>query len=761
MTETGTRRAPVVGTRPPRADAADKVVGKAVYGHDVRLPRMAYGRVLRSPHAHARILSVDTSRADALPGVYAVATAADLPKAADRTERLGEGSINYRFMSDNTFARDKVLYHGHPVAAVAARTLALAKEALDLIDIEYELLDPVLDVRQAMAEDAPLLHDDLHTRSLAGSAEEPSNIASHLQFLLGDPDAGFAEADVIVEREFQTAMVHQGYLETHASTAVWDAYGNVTIYTTTQGAFDVRNQVHQLLAHPLSKIIVVPTEVGGAFGGKNEGYVDVAAAVLARKAGRPVRVVMTRTESLLATGPSSGTWMRVKLGATRDGRMTAAEIEMAYEGGAYPGAPMGAGSNCILAGYDIPNVRLDAYDVVVNKPRVSSYRAPGATQSTFAGEAAVDELATVLGIDPVAFRLQNIAEEGSLRPNGAPHDLIAAKEVMEALADHPHIKAPLEKTSGPIRRGRGIALGYWGNWGARSSVTIEVNPDGSVSALMGSVDITGTRTSIAMQIADTLGLDLSRITVTVGDTQSAGYSDTSGGSRTTMATGIAAVKAADQVMTGMRERAALLWGCDVDQVTYEPLDSDEPVLVNGADATTLTFSEVAARLRETGGALRGQGDVNVRRWGGAFGANIVDVEVDAETGGVRLLRFTALQNVGKAIHPGQVEGQIRGGATQGIGWGLYEGYVYDEQGHLLNANLLDYKIPTALDVPPIDCVILEIPWPDHPFGVRGVGETPIVPPPAAIANAIYDAIGARQYELPMTPARILESLGVI
>jgi xanthine dehydrogenase molybdenum-binding subunit len=751
----------VIGTRPPRADAFEKVVGKAVFGPDVNLPRMAYGRILRSPHAHARIVRIDTTRAEALDGVYAVATAADLPEAADRTERVGEGSVNYKYMRDNTFAGDKVLYHGHPIAAVAARTQQIAEQALDLIDVEYELLDPVLDVRQAMAADSPLLHEGMYTRSLAGTADTPSNVASQFQFLQGDPEQGFAQADVVVERTFETAMVHQGYIEPHAATAVWDADGTLTVYTTTQGAFDIRSQVHELLGYPLSKIIVVPTEVGGAFGGKNVGYVEVPAAVLARKSGRPVRVVMTREEVFLASGPSSGTWMRVKMGATREGRITAAEVELLYEAGAYPGSPVGAGANCILAGYDIPNARLDGYDVVVNKPRVGAYRAPGATQSTFAGEAVIDELAEKLGLDPVEFRLRNIAIHGTPRLNGGFHEHIAAREVMEAVRDHPHYNAPLERGAGILRRGRGVALAYWGNWGARSSVTLEVNADGTVSMLMGSVDITGTRTSIAMQAAEALGLPLAHIKPAMGNTQTSGYSDASGGSRTTMATGVAAVKAAEEVIAKMCERAAVIWVCEPEQVAYTNTGPDAGTFTCSTNDETMPFVEVAAKLGETGGALRGQGDVNVRRWGAAFGANIADVEVDIETGSVRLLRFTAVQNVGKAIHPGQVEGQLRGGATQGIGWGLYEGYAYDGQGHMLNANLLDYKLPTALDVPAIETEILEIPWPEHPFGVRGVGETPIVGPPAAIANAVYDAIGERQRALPMTPARILESLGII
>ena len=739
----------IVGSRPPRVDAKSKVTGQALYGPDINLPGMLHGKTLRSPHAHARIRSIDASKAEALPGVYGVITAADFPEVADVEAEAGETMVNYKRLADNNLASDKVFYVGHAVAAVAASSLQIAEEAIKLIEVDYEVLPPVLDVRKAMQPDAPLLHEELHTDSLAGKSEKPSNIARHFQHVKGDLEQGFAEADIIVEREFRTAPVHQGYIEPHGATAVWGADGALTIYASTQGVFLTRQQVSELLRYPMSKIKVIPTEVGGGFGGKSPSYIEAPAALLSRKTGHPVRIVMSRADVLRATGPTSGTYIKVKMGATKEGKLTAAQAELCYEAGAYPGSPVGAGAMVLLAGYDIPNGQIDGYDVVVNKPRTAAYRAPGGTQAGFAAEQVIDELAEKLGMDPVEFRLKNVAHEGTRRLDGPLHKSIAAEEILGTVLDHPHYNAPLD---GP-NQGRGVALGFWGNWGARSSVAINVNSDGTVSLISGSVDLTGSRTSVAMQAAEILDLPLDKIKSTHTDTDSIGYANTSGGSRTTMATGIAAIEAARDVVAQMRAEAAKVWEVPAETVTYE-----KGTFKGQTAEQRLSFEALAGRLS---GPLTGQGNVNVEDWGGAFGAHIVDVEVDPETGQVKILRYTTIQNAGKAIHPGQVEGQMQGGAVQGIGWALFEGYEYNEDGQLLNPNLLDYKLPTALDVPEIEAVILEKPFPGHPLGVRGVGETPIVPPAAAIANAVYRAIGKRVNQLPITPARILETLEVI
>jgi CO/xanthine dehydrogenase Mo-binding subunit len=697
--------------------------------------------MVRSPHAHARILSIDASRALALPGVHAVVTAQDLPQAAE-----------------NILASTKVLYVGHPVAAVAADDPQIAAHAVQLVDVEYEVLPAVVDVLEAAQPGAPLLHEDMVTRSLAGTSESPSNVASHFQHLKGDPERGFAEADVIVEREFRTATVHQGYIEPHAATALWGPDDNLTVYCTTQGSFAVRDHLAQTLDHPMSKIHVVPTEVGGAFGGKNDAYVETPAALLSRKSGRLVQMVMNRAEVFIASGPTSGTVIRVKAGATRDGRITAVQAELYYEAGAYPGSPVGSGAGVIFGPYDIPHGRIDGYDVVLNKPKIGSYRAPGATPANFAGEQVIDELADKIGMDPLKFRMRNRAQEGTRRIDGSVHNDIGCTEVLQAAREHPHYRAPLE---GPYRA-RGVAFGSWGNWGAESSSTISVNGDGTVTLATGSVDITGTRTSLAMQAAEILGLTVEQVKPSVVDTDSIGYTEVSAGSRTTVATGHSVIQAARDVIAQMCERASIVWGVAADTVSFESHAASGPTFSTvPSPSQTMTLADLAAMLPQTGGPVTGVGNVNVREWGGTFGAHIVDLEVDPDTGKVTLLRYTVIQDIGKAVHPTQVEGQLQGGATQGIGWALYEGYQYDETGQMLNPTLLDYKLPTALDVPPIDTVIVEVPYPKHPFGIRGVGEMPIVPPPAAIANAIYRAVGVRIDQLPMTPAHILAQMGVI
>ncbi len=733
----------VIGTRPIRHDGTDKVTGRASFGADIRLPGMLYGKVLRSPHAHARIRSIDTSQAEALPGVKAVVTTADLPDIADPGE--GEG---LRYQRANILARDKVLYHGHAVVAVSATSPHIAEEALALIKVDYEVLPPVLDVRQAMADDAPILLDDLRTDEMGQKGEKPTNIASHMQHQRGDVEGGFQEAAVIVEREFHTATVHQGYIEPQTATALYNADGQLTIWCSTQGAFGVRDQVSDILQMPVSRIRVIPMEIGGGFGGKNSVYLEPVAALLSKKSGhRPVKMVMTRAEVLAATGPGSGSTIRVKMGADERGRITAAEASLAYEAGAFPGSPVDSGASIIFAPYRLENVQIDGYDVVVNKPRASAYRAPGATNAAFAGEVVIDELCEQLGMDPLEFRALNGAQEGDRRPDGPVHPRIGYLETIEAARNHPHYSAPLE---GP-NQGRGVATALWGNWGGRSSATANVNPDGTVNLLMGSVDLSGTRTSVAMQLAETLGIPVEDVKPRVADTDEVGYTEGSYGSRTTFATGWAAYELGERLKCELIERAAQLWDVDPDEVTIE-----DGVCSSGDQR--ITFKELAARLDETGGPVMVSATVLPDGYGPGVAAHIVDVEVDPETGKVDILRYTAAQDVGKAVHPSLVEGQIQGGATQGIGWALNEEYVYDEEGHLLNANLLDYRTPTCLDLPMIDTVLVEVPNPGHPYGVRGVGEPPIIPPPAAIANAIYRAVGVRMNVLPMSPANILEAL---
>ena len=609
-----------------------------------------------------------------------------------------------------------------------------------------------------MAPDAPLLHEDLKTSSMGETADNPSNVASHLQHKKGDLDRGFNEADVIIEREFVTGTVHQGYIEPHNATALYNPDGQLTVWCSTQGAFVVREQLAEILQHPVSKIKVVPMEIGGGFGGKISVYIKPVAALLAKKTGKPVKVLMNRTDVFEGTGPTPASYIRVKMGTTKAGQLTAAEAYLAFEAGAYPGSPVGAGTMCIFAPYNIENVLVDGYDVVVNKPKTAAYRAPGATNTAFGSETVIDELAQALNIDALAFRLLNGVKEGDRRADGPVYPRIGFIETVEAAKEHPHYSAP----NGKKHHGRGVAAGFWFNVGLQSSVTISVNSDGTINLIEGSTDIGGTRASVAMQAAEVLGIPAGSVNPTVVDTNSVGYTAVTGGSRTTFATGYAAYEAAQDVKRQMMERAAKIWGIHEDNVRFADgeFSSVNRTWRYGKEEK-ISFRDLAARLVETGGTIVGTAAVDPAGVGCTFAAHIVDVEVDEETGKVQILRYTATQDAGKAIHPSYVEGQIQGGVAQGIGWALNEEYIYNAEGAMTNASFLDYRIPTCLDLPMIDTVIVEVPNPGHPYGVRGVGEVPIVPPPAAIANAIYDAVGVRMTELPMSPARLLKAMGKI
>lgn len=741
----------VIGTRPVRHDGVDKVTGRAVYGADLKLTGMLQGAIARSPHAHARIKKIDTSKAEALPGVRAVVTSADFPEQGDRVVDLGEGTANMRHLTQNVMAREKVLYKGHAVAAVAADNIHIAETAAGLIEVDYEPLPALLDVRAAMQSDAPILNDDIRTQMLGFEGDEsdqPTNIAKHFRFEAGDIEKGFSEADVIVEREFETATVHQGYIEPHNATALWNADGKVTVWMSTQGSFTARQQTAELLRIPVSSVKVVPLEIGGGFGGKISVYLPPVAAALSKKTGRPVKIVMSRADVLEATGPTPGSYMKVKLGATKDGRLVAGDAWIAFEAGAFTGSPVGPACMCVFSCYDLPNGKVEGFDVCVNKPRSNAYRAPGSTHVAFATETLIDEICEKIGADPIEFRLKNAAREGVRRVDGPVYNRVGLIECIEAIRDSEHYRSPLEGKY----RGRGIASGFWFNAGLKSSVTATVNYDGTVTLVEGSTDIGGSRTGIAMQLAETLGITAEEVIPAVVDTDSVGYTDVTGGSRVTFATGIAAVEAAKDIQRQLLQRAAFLWETEADQVRYE----DGGVV--GPDGQRMSFRELAGKLHNSGGPVIGSGTSSEAAQSGAFGTHCVDVEVDPELGKVQILRYTVAQDAGTAIHPSYVEGQMQGGAVQGIGWALNEEYWYNDQGRMDNATLLDYRMPTCYDVPDIETIIVEVPDPSHPYGVRGVGEVPICPPPAAIAIAIYNAVGVRMSRLPMSPPHLTAAI---
>ena len=766
MVLTSDKEYKVVGTRPVRHDGADKVTGLARYSADLNLPGMLYGKVLRSPHAHARIKSIDTGKAEAMPGVRAIITGADIVEPAGRASDLAEGAmINFKFLSNNVMAQDKALYKGHAIAAVAAVSAHIAEEALAQIDVEYEALPPVMHAREAMSEGATLVHERLAALNTAATraggvlddddASAGTNIANHFEFRRGDLDAGFAAADEVVERSVSTSAVHQGYIEPHSGTAMWHDDGSLTVWSSSQGHFTVRDHTARLVGVPVSKVKAIPMEIGGGFGAKLAVYMEPLAALLARKAHAPVKVAMSRTEVFEATGPTSGTEISCRIGATNDGKITAAEVRLIFEAGAFPGSPVPGAANCVLAAYDIDNTCIEGYDIVVNRPKTAAYRAPGSPAAAYCVEVALDELAGKLGIDPVDLRLMNSAKEGTRRPTGPLTPKVGYIETLEATKAHPHYAAALEHKGGDGKRyGRGVAAGFWGNNTGPSAAVALVNPDGTVTLTEGSPDIGGTRASVSQQLAETLGIPVEDVRPQIGDTDSIGFTSNTGGSSVTFKTGFAAYTAAQDVKQQMMARAARIWEVEPEDVLYE-----DGVLKHRADdQLQMTFRQLAARQVPTGGPIVGRGGVNPGGAGPCIGVHIVDVAVDEDTGKVDIVRYTAVQDAGKAIHPSYVEGQIQGGAVQGIGWALNEEYYINDAGHMVNSSFLDYRMPTSLDLPMIDTCIVEVDNPNHPYGVRGVGEVPIVPPMAAIANAINDAVGVRMTVLPMNPGNVLEAL---
>jgi xanthine dehydrogenase molybdenum-binding subunit len=751
----------VIGTRPIRPDGVDKVTGRALYGADYALPGMLHGAVLRSPYAHARIKSIKIEKALKHPGVKAVVTAADFPEVKGVMAQVGELIVDTHYLSLNIMARDKVLYDGHALAAVAATSRHIAQEALELIEVEYEVLEPVMTAEDAMKPDAPVILDDLRTmlkanRTDPGSLEgpdRPSNVPGHIRFERGDLEAAFRSADFVVEREFTTAAVHQGYIEPQNALALWSPDEHVTIYCSTQGSFNVRTLTSSVLGIPEGTIRVVPAEIGGGFGGKTTVYLEPVAVLLSKKTGHPVKMVMTRGEVLRATGPTSGTKMKVKMGATRDGKIVAAEVWLAYEAGAFPGSPFAPGAMCTMGPYVVENLRIDSFDVVVNRPKVAAYRAPGSPASAFACETVIDELAEKCNIDPLEFRIRNGAHEGTPQPAGPPFKKIGFVETVAAIRDSDHYRSKVE---GP-NRGRGVASGFWFNGGLQSSATVNIHTDGTVSVVTGSVDIGGTRAVQTMIAAEVLGVAVEDVRAVVADTDSTGHTDVTGGSRIALATGMAVYEAAHDALNQLKARAAKLWEKQPGEVAFN--NGTFNAIGNGVPP--LTLKQLATRLARTGGPVSGRATLNagaVGAVGNAFATVCVDVEVDPETGKVRILRCTIAQDVGRALHPSYVEGQMQGAMAQGIGWALSEEYFYDQKGTLRNSGLLDYRMPTCLDLPMIETVIVEVANPNHPLGVRGVGEVGIVPPMAAVANAVYQAVGVRMTELPMSPPHLLKAI---
>ncbi len=745
----------IVGKRVPRVDAGERVTGRAMYPADFTRPGMLEGAVLRSPHAHARIRAIDTARARALPGVKAIITAADFPVIAPSTIiPFGETGADLWVSAVTVIARDKVLWKGHPVAAVAAIDRHVAEAALALIDVDYEILRPAASIEAALAPGAPVLMAEHRPKGFDANVVPPANVGARTVITRGDAASALNAAAASAEISVAIDTPHQGYIEPQACVADADPQGGITIWASTQGAHQTEIQTAGILGLAQSRLKVVPLECGGGFGGKITVHLEPLAARLSERAGRPVRMVMTRAEMLAGgTGPPAAARIKLHVGAEKDGRLTAIDGHYLIDTGGIPGTPTTLLMQASTACYQTDTLRLEGLDVITSKPRTEAYRGPGGIQGAFAVEQAMDELAIALAIDPLAFRRRNAAVTGSQMPIGTPFPSIGLTTILDHVAAHACWTDPLG--TGPMPRGRGLALGYWRGTSMTSAAQVTVAGDGRIAVTMGTVDISGTRTTMAQVAAEEFGLEVSDVHIAMGDTKTSAYSDAAAGSRVGRTMAAAVVEACRDALGQLRTRAA------------EKLQVPEPSVVydrgvfgatgGGTLTATLTLADLM-RQTLTDGAIIGRGVSTKLPFGVEVGAHVVDVEVDTDTGQVTVLRYTAFQDVGTALNPTAVEGQIQGSVVQGLGWALTEAIDFDAEGQARNASLLDYRMPTALDVPAIDCVIIETPVPGVPYGLRGVGEMPIVPVAGAVANAVRRAIGTRITSMPMTPERILKAL---
>ncbi len=731
----------VVGTRPDRPDGIDKVTGRARFGADATAPGMLHAVIIRSPHAHARIAKIDTSKAEAAHGVKAVVTRADFAEGLD-----GE---NWNIL-ENLMAGERALYDGHAVAAIAATSSLAARDAARLVEVEYEVLPHVTDVDKAMQEGAPVIREGAADGSVPPGMH-PNVVRCH-DSGHGDPEEGFAEADLVIEERFTTEATHQGYIEPHACLGTLGPDGRGELWCCTQGHWNVQKVCAALLDVETSKLRVTASEIGGGFGGKTAVFIEPVALALSRKANRPVKLVMPRADVFRATGPTASTSMDVKIGMKKDGTITGASGEFRCQGGAFPGAPMEFTAMCAFAPYALKHVRQVGFDVMTNRPKQAAYRAPGSPMAAFAVESVIDELCNRLGLDPIDVRLKNASREGTKANFGPSWDRIGLVETLEAAKEHPHFSAPLAEGAG-----RGISCGFWFNHAGETAVQLALSEDGTVQLSVGTPDIGGSRASMCMMAAEELGIPYEDVRTTIADTATLGYNEISHGSRVTYASGLATIEAARDTVKKLCKRAAAKWGIDAEAVEWRD-GSAIPSGPNAGDFDPMPIKEIARHMGKTGGPIVGHFEATPEGAGVSFATHIVDAEVDRETGATTVTRYTVVQDAGKAIHPSYVEGQYQGGAAQGIGWALNEEYIYDDDGRLQNAGFLDYRIPVASDLPMIDTVIVEVPNPGHPYGVRGVGETSICPPLAAIANAVSNAAGVRMQVLPMRPSRILEAL---
>jgi xanthine dehydrogenase molybdenum-binding subunit len=738
----------VLRTSVPRVDALDKVTGKAQFSADIILPGMLYAKALRSPFPHARIKRLDTSKAKSLKGVKAVITSADVPGLKDTGEVFN--------CMLPTLAKDRVIFEGQPVAAVAAETLYIAEEALDLIEVEYEPLPYVLDVLEAMKPEAPLVYHTVCNKNVPGRENTPANVFLSWETLRGDTEKAFKESDVVLENTYRTQTVHQGHLEPRAAVVDIDLHGKLTVWTDNQGIFKARELIAEFVKLPLNMIKVMPAEVGGAFGGKEHQQLSPLAALLALKSRRPVKMVMTREEVFKCTRPGASTVFNVKMGVTRDGRLLAIQSDMIYDYGINTGMPgMGALHFAFSTGislYNVPNLKINCYDVMTHKAPSGPYRAPTAIQVAFAVESQIDLMARAIGMDPLEFRYKNASVEGDAMVDGSTFGKIGFKQTIlrmqKYLAGHP---APKGRN-----QGRGVAAGLWATGCMGSAAHVNVNGDGTVAVVVGSTDVSGTRTTLAQMAAEEFGIPFSDITIIAGDTETAAFSIITAGSMTTRSMGKAVYRACLDAKAQLCQKAAQQLKLKVDDLEY----TKGRVQVKSQPDKFLTIAELA---RESFGSS-GMGPITGRGSGESMGegtpvfaVQAADIEVDKETGKIKILNYAVAQDTGVAVNPKILEGQMQGAVSQGIGWAVTEGYYYQD-GLMKNSTFLDYRMPTAADLPYIQALLVEEASGTEPFNIRGAGEPPIVPTLGAMANAVHSAAGVRLTSTPMTPEAVLKMI---
>jgi CO/xanthine dehydrogenase Mo-binding subunit len=761
-----TREIKGVGVAIPRPDGPEKVTGQVQYVADIKPKGMLHAKLLRSPHAHARIVKIDTSRAKTLPGVRAILTARDIPELKRKAPTRAHAVL----------AIDRVVFVGQPVAAVAADELAIAEEACDLIDVQYEVLPAAVDPLKSMQVGAPpvadagteadtseaLAHSGVAVAKTETAPTKAVNIAQQAKLARGDVAKAFAESDVVVEKTYRVPMVHQGYLEPHAVLAQWDTNGQLTLYSSTQGSFNTRSEVAEVLHIEENRIKVIPVECGGGFGGKIRALCEPITAILARVTRRPVRYVMTRREELDAGMPAPQVIIKLKTGVKRDGTLMALDGETVIESGAFSGAVLTMSAVFVSSVYQFPNFEVRAFEVLTHKPSIAAYRAPTAPQTFFAIDSQMEVMARELGLDPVEFRMRHLMKEGDPMANGQPWQSNGAKQVLQRLAEHPLWKSRAEwKASGGKNghglRGVGLAVGGWIPGLQPTGATVRLNPDGSLQVLTGQVDIAGTNIALAQIAASAYGVDIDKVKITTGDTDTAPMTGLSAGSKTVYTVGTAVLQAAQDARRQTLEIAAKEMEAAIEDLEIE----DGRVVVRGVPDKGVTLASIGKKgnlYMSKVPPVLGVAHPAFALQAPAFAAQLARIEVDPDTGELTLHDFVVVQDAGKAINPLGVEGQMQGGAVQSLGIALTEGMMYDESGRLMNPSLLDYRKLTAADLPNIETIIVEVPAPAGPFGARGVGEPPIVPAPAALANAIHDATGVRLTEAPLTPERIALAL---